>query len=818
MNFTFEGQISIGDAHLDADIQGFDSVELAAGSFLYASTGQNGGLIAYRLVDGALAQVVDQELFSTSSSAVASGLVSCVSVGGSLQLIFGGSTSADLVSYSISNNGQMSTLSQIGDIISGTMKISAVAAIETSNGTVLYVVDEGTDQLTAYMPDGAGGYTSQTAQGDSSQYAITGPAELETVTVGGHDFLLATDHASNGVFSYQVDATTGVLQQKGYAGASGGLGVSAPTAVETVTAFGQTWVILGAAGSSSISVMQIDVTGELQPVDHMIDTLNTRFGGVQALGVVQSDDQVFVVAGGSDDGLSLFTLLPDGRLIHLQTIPHTTGAGLMNIENISATIVGGEIQIFVSSSTAEGVAQYSISLADIGDTTLDQSTGANILNGTSGDDLIVAGTGGTDTIYGGSGDDILVGGTADVVMWGGAGADRFIVHSGTYTTQIMDFEAGIDLIDLSDFTMLRSVGQLTVTTTSYGALVTVQGAVIEVHSAGGGGLDLEDIFGAEFSWPDHILVLFDNIGQVMIGTDGNDSLEGSEDNDTIVGGLGNDNLVGGAGDDGLQGGAGDDFVFGNDGDDLMEGGDGHDTLYGGAGNDVIHGGAGDDWIGASSGDDELYGNDGDDEIWADVGNDLVYGGAGNDVMGGGGGNDVMYGEAGDDEVWSGAGNDIVHGGAGHDILGGRDGHDQLFGGDGNDTIWCNTGDDVAYGGAGDDTLGGSNGNDTLYGDAGDDFLSGGSDNDWLSGGADNDTLLGGGGNDIFYFELNQGNDQISDFDSSQDSIHISGSNLNFNSLNMSQNGNNVVIALGSGQITLLDTGLGDLSAGDFVFL
>lgn len=817
MNFTFEGQISIGDALLDTDIQGFDFVELATGTFLYALTGQNGGLIAYHLVDGALAQVVDQQLFSTFSAA-ATGLVSCVSVGGDLQLIFGGSASADLVSYSISSSGQMNTLSQIGDIVSGTSNISAIAAIETSNGTVLYVVDQSTGQLTAYMSDGAGGYTDETAQGDSSNFAITGPAQLETVSVGGHDFLLVTDHATEGVFSYQIDATTGVLQQKGYAGAADGLGVSAPTAIETVTAFGQTWVLLGAAGSSSISVMQIGATGVLEPVDHMIDTQNTRFGGLQALTVVQSDDQVFVIAGGSDDGLSLFTLLPDGRLIHLQTIPHTTGAGLMNIETINATIVGDEIQIFISSTTAEGIAQYSISLDDLGTTIHNQSTGSDVINGTSGDDLLVAGSVGSDTLYGGAGDDILVAGTADVEMWGGTGSDRFVVHSGAYTTQIMDFVAGVDLIDLSDFTMLRSVGQLTVTTTSYGAQVTVQGAVIEVHAAAGGGLDLEDIFGAEFYWSDHILVLIEAAGEVMIGTDGNDTLEGGDDNDTLVGGLGDDQLVGGPGDDDLQGDDGDDFVFGNDGNDLLQGGNGNDTLWGGAGNDIVHGGSGVDLMGGGDGDDELYGDDGEDEIWANGGNDLIYGGADNDLLGGGSGNDTMYGEAGDDQVWGGAGDDIVYGNAGNDTLGGREGNDHLFGGDGNDEIWTNAGDDLAYGGAGNDTLGGSDGNDTLYGDGGEDFLIGGDGNDWLSGGADDDTLQGGAGEDVFYFELNQGDDQISDFNTTDDSIHISGSTLNFDNLNLSQIGSDVVVALGSGQVTLLDTVVGDLSSDDFVFL
>ncbi|MEM6614539.1 MAG: calcium-binding protein, partial [Cyanobacteria bacterium P01_C01_bin.72] len=62
----------------------------------------------------------------------------------------------------------------------------------------------------------------------------------------------------------------------------------------------------------------------------------------------------------------------------------------------------------------------------------------------------------------------------------------------------------------------------------------------------------------------------ENIENLIVGTDENDTLIGAEDNDTIIGNRGDDLKIGGAGDD-L-------FVWNNgDGSDIMEGDEGYDT-------------------------------------------------------------------------------------------------------------------------------------------------------------------------------------------------------------------------------------------------
>ena len=88
---------------------------------------------------------------------------------------------------------------------------------------------------------------------------------------------------------------------------------------------------------------------------------------------------------------------------------------------------------------------------------------------------------------------------------------------------------------------------------------------------------------------------------VVVGTDGNDIIDGADRAEFIDGGAGDD-VIGG------EGGA--DVIFGGDGDDVISGGGGADVLSGGAGDDVLVGGHGADQLRGGAGDDFIDGGEG----------------------------------------------------------------------------------------------------------------------------------------------------------------------------------------------------------------
>lgn len=170
------------------------------------------------------------------------------------------------------------------------------------------------------------------------------------------------------------------------------------------------------------------------------------------------------------------------------------------------------------------------------------------------------------------------------------------------------------------------------------------------------------------------------------------------------------------------------------------------TIVGTGGNDVIQGTAGNDVIFAGSGNDTVYGNGGDDIICAGGGNDRVYTGGGRDIVSLGSGNDRLEDAGGTNAVTGDSGNDQIETGSGDDIIAAGTGNDHVQAGDGNNRVDGGDGNDQIEAGGGTDTLVGGTGNDRIDAGAGDDTLDGGSGNDRLDGGTGFDTAIGGPGN------------------------------------------------------------------------
>ena len=741
MFLQFQGRVGTGQQILDGDLRDLQIVTLETGAYLYTTTGIGGGLSGYALDQDTLADWENSLYYGGISSSLIAGSLSFLDIGSGDLLIFGGTGSFQAVQ--LRAQGQIGTRIQTGSLAGDTQDISAIASVSLQSGIAVYAADDGTGGLTTYTSQN--GTLAQLTGHPMPE--LNGVVGMTCATVGGNSFLLTADQSAQGVSSFQINTSTGALTSVDTMGAYQGLGVSAPTAMEVIQAFGTTWVILAAATSGSLSVMRLRGTGELVATDHVIDTLHTRFGGVQSMAVVETEGRVFIVAGGADDGLSLFTLLPDGRLVHLQTIEHWANAGLMDVSQIAAHRVGDEIQVFVASQEASGLSQFTISLADLGATRTDGSSGG------AGDDLLVST--GNDTLLGRAGDDILVAGQGDTVMTGGSGADLFVMAWGGHHATITDFEPANDRLDLSVWPMLRDPDQLTIAPTRWGAVITYQDNTLTIRTASG--QPLNDI-GQFFAPPDRVLVLGASRGQSLTGSRADDHLIGDEGADTINAGGGHDRIESFGGDDSIATGWGHDHITAGDGDDTIEAGTGDDTILGGNGNDRLEGEASNDEIWGGNGDDWIFGGSENDTIGGGAGHDTISGDDGADLVYAGSGNDQLTGLAGDDTIWGGEGHDLVLGGDGSDELGGGAGNDTLWGGTYGDQIWAGSGHDLAYGEGGDDQIGGGAGNDTLWGGGGDDGIYGAGGGDLIHGGAGDDEIWSGGQNDQVFGEA--GNDTI----------------------------------------------------------
>jgi RHS repeat-associated protein len=468
-----------------------------------------------------------------------------------------------------------------------------------------------------------------------------------------------------------------------------------------------------------------------------------------------------------------------------------------------------------------------LTLATTG-TTINGTSGVNLLNGTTGNDTIngyagadtieaydgndtVNGGDGNDVINGNIGDDALNGDDGNDIITGGNGIDT--IHGGNDNDTISG-EASADILygDAGDDTIYGGVGADTIN-----------------------------------------------------GDDGADTLYGDDDNDTIYGGNQDDIIYGGSGVDTLYGDAGNDYLDGGSGNDNMTGGVGDDTYVINSTSDVLTElvGEGTDTVVSSvtktlgnyfenltlsgTSNNNAIGNALANYLIGNTGNNTLDGSTGDDTMEGKAGNDLYYVEStsdivieaineGTDSVSSsitytltdnvenltltgssalnGTGNALnnsITGNSGANTLDGGAGSDTLSGGGGNDTYIV---DDVAdvttelssngtdlvqssinwtlsnnienltltgssnINGSGNNsanTITGNTGDNVLFGAGGTDTLYGGDGNDTLRASDGADTLYGNAGSDIFMFDIsNTTSDTIADFSLAQsDKIDVS---------------------------------------------
>ncbi|MBU1348227.1 MAG: hypothetical protein KKA16_14905, partial [Alphaproteobacteria bacterium] len=168
----------------------------------------------------------------------------------------------------------------------------------------------------------------------------------------------------------------------------------------------------------------------------------------------------------------------------------------------------------------------------------------------------------------------------------------------------------------------------------------------------------------------------------------------------------------------------------------------------------------------------------------------VFGGNDNDRLIGGNLSDYLFGEEGADAIFGGAGDDFIDGGRGSDALDGGEGYDVLSYLTSSAGVIADLSAGTAQSAANDtirnfegvqgsifaDTLTGDAGDNVLEGNSGADILSGGKGDDILFGDKGNDVLTGGTGRDTFVFNLNDGGDVITDFETgpSGDQLSIHG--------------------------------------------
>ena len=630
-SFTVVGTFS--DAPL-AVVSGITDLTLRAQNgvvTLYAAGRPGGGVLSLNVTNGITLN--DYVTVPANGTLAAPSRLGIMEINGVTSVVLTGPGGTLIGGYRIEANGSLGAPNVITS--SPTTVVTAQAQMEIGASQFFYTTPQGTNAIVVGQISASGAMT--TLQSVSLGPVVTGRdvSDLTTVTVGAQRMLVATLAARDEIDIYAIGADGRLSLLKTF-GVIDGLWVNEPVAMSAVAVAGQTYLVLASTGSSSLTVLRLAASGELTVADHVVDTLDTRFDGVQAIATVAVDGRAFVLAGGADDGVSLFALMPDGRLVLLETVLHAPGLGMKNVTAITAQVMGGGIDVFVSGEGA-GITRLRVDLGAL-HTAQTGTSGANALTGgVAGDQL--SGGAGNDRLSGGAGRDILSDGAGEDVLTGGADADIFVMTADGADDTIMDFEIGVDRIDLSQWGRLYDLSGLTWLPRPDGFAFSFGGEILEVYTANRasvrpGSFNATDFFGL---WhltgtvPIGILPPLPNAGDDLFSASGvAETLDGGEGYDIVdyanaTTGVTVDMMSPAAGRgfaagdaflaiEELRGSGHGDLILGTNGRETLLGMNGNDTLEGRGGTDTLAGGAGNDVLRPGRGAGSFNGGTGVDTI------------------------------------------------------------------------------------------------------------------------------------------------------------------------------------------------------------
>ena len=438
-------------------------------------------------------------------------------------------------------------------------------------------------------------------------------------------------------------------------------------------------------------------------------------------------------------------------------------------------------------------ATLQIDANDLGDT-IYGGTKADNINGGAGDDYIEGGAG-NDTIYGGAGVNTLT---------GGAGKDIFVAGGKDIIT---DYTAGQDTIKIDSTVSDTSIVNDTdvVLTLDDNSSITIKGGkdkkVTIVDSNNTASTKIYDnhlTFDAKKTQVEFGTSYSGEFNAIEQGLNAVVSIDASNVTGTI-------DLTGNNKSNVLKAGSGDDILNGGVGNDTLTGGKGADTFVytNGQGADVIT-----DYSAADGDKISLDGFSGDPISSSAInGNNLVLT-VGKKTLTLVNGKDQSI--TVNDETYI-FGDKFVYN---------ADKTEQTLYSTFKGTVTADNATATIDGSAAKAALtitGNSSANtiyggskaDSINGGAGNDYIEGGAGNDTLTGGAGNDTLNGGAGKNVFVYSSGDGNDTIVDFQKGKDKVKIAGGDYT-----AAASGNDVVITVGSGTITLKDAAGGKVTILD----
>jgi len=426
---------------------------------IYAASGIDGG-VSVRTAQ--TAELIDYAAFSKATGLPAPRQLKVIEAKDTSALIAIGQYGELIDGWEIERDGRLGAAQPFTLVGGGPGGFSDFEQLRIGTEDVFVTTSRFSNGLEVWTRDGS--TLTQTGQAQSSAFLRAGSVQsLAVANPEGVPIVLAASHDQDDLLAFEVTAGGG-LGSPTRLDLRDGLFIDTPTLIEVVEVAGQSFAILGSAGSNSLSVIEIFPKGQMRVTHQINDIAETHFAGVAALEVLETPAGVFVLTTGTDNGLTLMTLGTDGVLVHVGSMEDEMRAmALQNTAGLEMVWRDGGLNIYVT-----GKVEDTDQIGGRGITYLRVDDVADAVPQVQ--------TGGVDHVYVGT-----------------TGIDLFRLSNSAEDQIIQDYDPDMDQLDLSQIGQIHDISDVTISHNQNGSVIQLGDAQVTVFTDDGSFLNTQDM-------------------------------------------------------------------------------------------------------------------------------------------------------------------------------------------------------------------------------------------------------------------------------------------------------------------------------------
>jgi 6-phosphogluconolactonase (cycloisomerase 2 family) len=296
--------------------------------------------------------------------------VTTVIVGGNTFVIVAGIEDDGVSVFQLATNGTLTETSSFTD--ADTLELDGASAVTTAvfgANTFVCVAGFTDDGLSTLGLSAAGDLTAGDDQADDGAgvFELNDPLGIASAVVDGVTFIYVASRTDDGVAVFRISNTNGNLISVDNVddAENAALRLDGARAVATAVIGGTTYVYVASDGDADngISVFEVGTNGVLNNVDNVADNDNVDFNldGANALATAVVGAKTFLFVSADDEsGVSVFEIQAGGLLSNVENVKDDATLEIQGASSVSTANIAGTTYLFVTGRDDNGFSVFAV--------------------------------------------------------------------------------------------------------------------------------------------------------------------------------------------------------------------------------------------------------------------------------------------------------------------------------------------------------------------------------------------------------------------------------------------------------------------------